>query len=269
MAISLIVNNKSFEGWKEATIIQSLDGLVGQFNLSIFERLPKYSETRSFKIGDACKVVSNNNLIMEGYIEEVNINYDFEDHAIQISGRDQLCDMVDCSFISKDKKEYEWKELKIKEIIEILVGIFGIVVQIDSIVEEEINEIEENFTANPGDTIYELVNKLCRSRAILAVSYGNKKTLTLTRAGTNKMCDDSLILGKNILSGSLQQSSVDRFSLYVAKGYGEVQENVDQLGVVMNIRSEDVVDAIIASKRRRPLVLLSEKVTTRRTYKIC
>jgi len=266
--IKLIVNGKAYVGWKEVEITQSLDSLCNRFSMSVSDKFPGDSNKWGFVMGDSCEIAIDNNTIMHGYIEELSIDYDKETHTIELSGRDTLCDLVDCSYLFDDKNSIEQAGQTTLSLITFLCDQFNVKVRTDFLTSKPLDDQELNFVANPGDSVFELISKLCKSKAVLPVSYGDKY-LTLTRGGSNFRCADSLVLGNNILTGNLQQSDVDRFSYYLALGHGieaatkegYTNDYVPMKGDATDPVMEDKRYGDREGKRYRPTVLLSEKPT--------
>lgn len=258
--ITLKVRGKAFRGWTSIFIEKSLYQMTGTFSLTGTNIFPGNARKWGIAMGDECKIIIDDQDIITGYIDDIPIMYDAENHNIQINGRDKTSDLVDCSFVQEgEDQENEWKDQKIIRIIEDLCNAFGIAVSVDASVEERVNEKiphEGFFKANPGDTVFDLILKLCRMKAILPISYGDG-WLHLTEAGTAKV-KDSLQLGRNIKSGRITQSNRDRFSRYIIRGQGEKSET--------NTASEaasptwEYFDNVV--ERYRPLEILAEfKVT--------
>ena len=221
--IELKINGLVYDGWLGVSVNKSLFNMTGTFGLSGTDIFPEDFTKWGFSIGDECKIEIDNQTIVNGYIEEIPISYDSEGHDIQISGRDKTCDLVDCSFIETTN---EWKGRSIAQIITALCDPFGIDVVVDDSVSTEANqEPKETFKAQMGMTIFEMIRPMLDIKGILPVSYADGK-LTLTRTGIDKT-NDSLELGKNILSGSINQSFIDRFNLYIVKGQGIGNDDKD------------------------------------------
>lgn len=249
MSISLHINNQIFEGWKSVEVQKSLSQFSGSFGMAISEKYP--SEVANWRInnGDECTVRINNQIVMTGFIEEINTRYSAGDHSIQVRGRDKTGDLVDCSFLAEDFSN-EWKNISIQEIIEKLCAPFGISVIVDSSVSDVVSNIIDEEAIIEGDPVYDLINKICRTQAILPVSLGDGK-LTLTRAGANKAFDN-LVSGVNILTGQTVNSNLERFSKYVMKGQGS--RNRDEWNLTDTTEpSGTFLDGVIT--RYRPLVI--------------
>jgi len=251
--ISLNVNGKKFEGWTGVTVEKSLFQLTGAFGLSATDIFPGNAQKWGLAMGDECTVSIDNQILITGYIEDIPISYDASGHDIQIGGRDKTGDLVDCSFIEKAK---EWKNQKIITVIRALCNPFDITVDIDDSVTEKANSktASHTFKANEGDVVFDLIFKLCKMKGILPVSYGDGK-LVLTGTGIETTYD-TLELGKNILSGNINQSNRDRFQTYIVRGQGKQQQGFFKTPTVIAQSEGRYLDELI--NRHRPIVILPE-----------
>ena len=248
--IELKINDTLYGGWKSLQVDLSMDQMAGAFGFSMTDLFPGHLDKWQIKMGDECKIVLNNYVLITGYVDQINIGYDDTSHNIQISGRDKTADLVDCSFVS-DKNE--WKSLTVASIIKKLCSPFGIIVIIDKSVIVEANKKEKTFKTNEGQTVSEAIIGLCQNKAILPLTFGDGK-LTLTRAGIMK-AKDALVLGQNIKNGNLNQSDMDRFSNYIVKSQGSGNDNLSLSDYTHTTGGfEDKV-----MTRYRPLVILSDK----------
>ena len=248
-SIILKVGGQKFKGWTAATIEKSLYNMTGTFGLAATDIFPGSMEKWGIAMGDACSIEIYGQTIISGYIEDISIDYDAESHNIQISGRDKTCDLVDCSVETPN----EWKNQSIKSIVEALCNPFSIDVEIDSSVSTSVITKIADKKANEGDTVFDIISSLCKVHAILPVSYGDGK-LTLTRAGTNHV-NDTLELGRNVKSGSLEQSNKDRFKTYTVKGQAIGKDNILSVTSIANLSGQATDDVIL---RYRPMVIFPE-----------
>jgi len=216
--IVLRIKGKEYGGWTRVNVRKSLYQMTGSFDLETTDTFPGDLKKWDIKMGDACSVSIDKQVIITGYIEDIPISYDATNHSIGFSGRDKTGDLVDCSFTETSK---EWNNQKIITIIKALCLPFGITVDIDSSVTSKVNEKTptEQFKINEGETAFDTIFRLCKPKGILPVSYGNGK-LVLTGTGTQKT-KDILEFGKNILAGSITQSDKERYAEYIVKGQGE------------------------------------------------
>ena len=262
--IILKVKGKEYGGWTSATVEKSLYTMTGAFGFSATDIFPGNFRKWGFSMGDECQVIINGQVVITGYIEDIPISYDATSHNIQIGGRDKTGDLVDCSFIKEPAKTAstsffgatanEWKGQTIETVIKALCKPYQITVNVDASVSAQASYkiANETFKANEGDTVFDMVSKLCKMKGILPVSYGDGK-LTLTGTGTQK-ANDILELGKNVKEGSFDQSDKDRFRTYVVKGQGKGKDE-KALGDTGQPIGE-YLDALV--KRHRPMVLFTE-----------
>lgn len=243
-AIILRVGGQKFKGWTGVSIQKSLYNMTGAFGLAATDvgRL-------GVSMGDPCSVEMYDQTIINGYIEDMPIDYDSNNHNIQISGRDKTCDLVDCSFIESAN---QWQGQTVLAIIKALCKPFSIDVEVDSSVSAAVATKIATKKALEGDTIFEMISNLCKVHALLPVSYGDGK-LTLTRAGTAH-AHDTLELGRNVKSGSLTQSNKDRFKTYIVKGQG-VGYDEKTIKEIANLSGQALDEVIL---RYRPIVIFPE-----------
>ncbi len=261
--VVLKIGGNEFRDWTSIFIEKSLYQMVGSFSLTTANILPgDVNKEWGISLEDECQVSINDQVIITGYIDDIPIEYSAESHNIQLNGRDKTCDLVDCSFVIEGEDQInEWKDQKIIRIIEDLANAFGIAVSVSKIVEERLNEkipYEGTFKANEGDTVFDLIFKLCRMKAVLPISYGDGR-LHLVEGGFGDLdAWDDLELGRNIKSGMLTQFNRDRFSRYILKGQSEKTVNNTEVEASQIIAEYE--DKVIP--RYRPFVVLSEYKTT-------
>lgn len=249
----LKVNGISYAGWTTITVFRSMDNLSGTYSFTASDKFPGKPEDWNLRLGYECTVEVGKSVLITGYIEDIAIDYDANSHSITVSGRDKLGDLVDCTWI--DEKN-EWKNRSARWIIDDLISPFDILLVVDRKAVNQVDQIIPDFKADEGETVAEMIMRLCRMIAILPITYGNGKLL-LTQVGSEYV-KDSLELGKNIKAGSLSHSNLDRFSQYVVKGQGN--------GTDMKALSDFVApsgtfnDTLI--ERYRPFTIFSEIPTT-------
>jgi len=177
--IILKVKEKEYSGWESAHVGKSLLQISGSFDFTatgIFGHVP---EKWDIKLGDSCTVEIDDQVLITGYIEDMPISYDKETHTIQVAGRDKTGNLVDCSYIETPNV---WEKESVFNIISTLCDPFEINVVVNITVTDEVTAEIPKFKADEGETVYEMISRLCRHKAILPVSYGDGY-LTLTRAG--------------------------------------------------------------------------------------
>lgn len=250
--VILKVGGYAYSGWTSIIIEKSLRQMAGSFGLATTNPFPGQARKWNIGLGNECIVEINKQKVITGYIEDIVLDYDSTTHNIQFGGRDKTGDLIDCSY---DEVVKEWQGLSILKIIKTLCNPFSIDVVVDSSAFVAANSVWwDNFKANEGDTIFDLISKICRMKAILPVSYSDGK-LTLTRAGTTYKATDVLLSGKNVLKAKFDQSDKDRYQTYIVKGQGIGDDNKVTLPMFTG-NTGRATDSVI--KRYRPIVIFTE-----------
>jgi prophage tail gpP-like protein len=247
MTIFLKTGGRVHGGWKSVEIQRSIETISGAFNLEVTEKYPGASLPREINIGDFCEVRIDSDVLITGYVNDVNPSFDARTHTLQVAGRDRTGDLVDCSAMNKPG---QWKGLKLERIAEELAAPFGITVMADT----DTGEAFKSFILEQGETVFDTIERMCRLRAVMPVADG-KGGLLITRAGTT-YCHDTMTEGENgnILRASGTYSDRERFSEVTIKGQTQGGDNVSPTvatGPNATARDEDI-------KRYRPLLIFAE-----------
>ena len=252
--ISLTVNGKSYEGWKAIQVGRSMDQIAGAFGFQASDKYPGNFEKWNIPMGSECQVVVGSKTLITGFVDDISIYYDEMEHTFEVKGRDKTADLVDCCY---DSAKNQWNGASIQTIVTDLCNNVGVPITIDSTVANVISNSIVTFKINEGDSIFESISKLLKTKALLPITHGDGK-LTITRAGT-ELVNDSLESGKNIKTGSFKSSNMERYSVYIVKSQNSGLDEWDEKTINQPVARFN--DYVIA--RTRPLVILSsEKSTT-------
>jgi prophage tail gpP-like protein len=257
--VTLGIGETLWDGWTELEITRSIDRIAGAFALGLTERWPGQSERRKIQMGMACKVAVDGEVLITGWIDDVEINYDAMSHQVIVRGRDRTGDLFDCAAI---QRPFEMSGLKLDEIARRLCAPFGIPVR----AEVDMGRPIPRFAIQPGETVFDAIERGCRARAVLPVADG-LGGLVLTRAGMRGEAAARLQLGGdkgNIKGGSTTLSMKELFSEYVVMGaaaapsalglvFGPNPDAPDGPGVAPSARIRDP-----SVTRYRPTVVLAE-----------
>jgi prophage tail gpP-like protein len=245
--LRVVVAGKSYGGWKEASVTRTIEALAGSFEVLVSEKWPGEPLRRDINPGDACEITLDSETVISGYVDEVNSQYDDTGHTIAISGRDKTGDLVDCSAANVPG---EWHGFHIDDIANAICEPFGIPVTVSE--GTDIGAVFGDFRIQEGETAHEAIDRMCRMRAVLAMSDG-RGGLLLTRAGTAK-AGTSLIAGENILSASGLSSLSERFNSYTVKGQLAGSDTI--FGTQASGPAGTALDPIV--QRYRPLIVVAE-----------
>ena len=210
--IELYLNGLVFTGWKRISVRRSLESMSGQFELGIAIR--REDDPTVLKVGASLVLKINGQAVITGYLDELSQSISGEDKTISVSGRDKTCDLVDCSVIHSS---YHFKNQTVKQIAETLCQPFGIGV-LWIVTGEDANEKINVWQVEPGETVFDTLQKLARHKGVLVTSDvdGN-----LVFAEPSSEQNGRLVLGQNLLSLDITDSWTNRFSMYRVIGDAE------------------------------------------------
>lgn len=207
--VVLTINARKYDGWIDVRIHRGIEQLSGMFVLTVSERWPGSAEPWPITPGDACTVTVDGITVITGHVDDVQPQFDAGEHRLQIAGRDAAGDLVDCSAANTPGR---WENRTLTQIVVDLCKPFKINVK----AQIDVGARFKSFALQPGETVYEAIERLCRFRGVLPVSDG-LGNLVITGPGTVRS-PVRLMQGENILAASGLLSWRDRHSQYIVKG---------------------------------------------------
>jgi len=241
----LKVGGSYFGGWTSLSVTRSIEQIAGTFNLDMTERWPGSAELHKILPGQACQLYLDGQVVIDGYNDDVEPEYDRASHAVRVTGRDKTGDLVDCSAIHKSG---QWHNVKLDVIARDLIKPFGIGLK----VETDVGKAFPSWNIEEGESVFECLSRAARMRAVMLVSDA-EGNLVIARAGSVQV-EDALVEGKNILSASAKFSWKDRHSSYLIKGQNKGGD--DWEGAAVAHPSASIADEVVS--RYRPLVVVAE-----------
>ena len=252
--VTLSINGVNHFGWEEIEIRRGIEQIAGSFRLKVSDKWAGQPTTRPINAGDACTVQVNGETVITGHVDDVSTELDAKNHSIEVTGRDATGDLVDCSAAATDFKDQDLTRIALT-----LCQPFGIGVATVTDVGAKLSL----FKAEPGETVFEVLEKAARYRGVLLMSDG-LGGLIITRAGTARI-GTALVEGKNILTATGHVSWRDRFSSYKAISQqpdGESLNGTDASTAPSSTATDDKID------RHRPLVIQPAEAADAATLKI-
>lgn len=222
--VTLGIGDAEWDGWTELEITRSIERVAGAFALGLTERWPGQTERRQIRMGMACKLAVDGEVLITGWIDDVEINYDATSHQLVVRGRDSTGDLFDSKL---GDRPFEFGGLKLDEIAQRICRPFGITVT----AQVDMGRPFPRFAIQPGESPFEAIERGCRQRAILPVADG-RGGLLLTRAGMGGEAAAPLQLGGddgNILSGGTTMSMADLHSEYIVLGSAAAPSALNQV----------------------------------------
>lgn len=244
--VSLFVNGQRYEGWTEASVKRSVKAIAGEFHLSVTDNWGGTGSVFFISIGDKAQVKIGDEILITGYVEEIQNSIDATGHTVSVSGRDKTGDLVDSSAIYKSG---EIKNADLLKIAQLLTEPFGLSVS----AETDVGAAFPGFVVKTGETVFEALDRAARLRGVLFSSDGSGNVI-ITKLGKTK-ARTSLIEGQNVKQASLSLDTKDRFSEYFVKA--QMKGNDQTHGKHVSQVKGDASDPVM--KRYRPLVVIAEQ----------
>ena len=249
MDVVLKLNQQEYTGWTTIHISRGIEQLAGGFELGLAREVT--DPGIKVRAGDACTVsLTDGQPLITGYVDTVAAQFDAASISLAISGRDQTGDLVDCSAIHEAG---QWQGKTLYDIARDICGPFGIEV----VKEVQVDDVVANASINDSETVLELLERLARQQGLLLTSDAAGR-LVMTKSGERRAPARLGVDGVPLLSGSVDDSWLERHSIYIGKG-AHPDDGFFEPSAAAGPGAE-VADPAI--RRYRPLVLLAEDNAT-------
>ena len=246
--LTLVIDSKEYRGWKRVAVSRSIEQGPHQFEVEAAPDLDADAGIFAIEDGMPVQVLVDDTLVTNGYIDDVDVNYDKRSGSVTVRGRSKLGDLVDCSTAGQQTKNQSLKSLAT-----ILCSPFGISVGVESSARDAANKLfgMSDLTLDAGQPIWEFLEELARVRGVMLVSTATGD-LQITRAGTSRAAV-ALELGGNILAAKGSRSHRSLFSEVTVTGQQPAWQS-SAAGATSQAIAKETGDA----KRHRPCVLFSD-----------
>lgn len=201
------------------------------------------SNAWAFEPGTPCQLLSNGDLLISGYVNDLTIHITDTSHELRVSGRSKGQDAHDCSV---DHKSYEWRD---KDLLEIAKDT-GIPVDYSS--DEKLQKIDV-VRANVGEKVFGFLDRHARSQGLFLSGQADGSVL-ITKHG-KKRHSGGIVEGWNLKEGTAQFSDRDRHEKYKVKGQRPIGTGEK------NIRIQETADDNGARKGRILHVMPDQHLT--------
>lgn len=242
----LVVNGVKFDAWTSASLRKSLDEFSRAWSVEFTDRWAPEGEAWAILPGNEVQFLAGSHILDSGYVTRTNWSSSALDYTVTAEGRSRTCDLVDCAPLAGDTSD-QVKGLTPFKLAQKLAEPFGITV----LDESGDNRVLTRFNIELGETCFEAIDRVCRSRGILP-STTPEGFLLLQKAGVSDRTVD--VSSDLAATRSLEYSEENRFSEYFVYGQhpGEEKFRGDK---ILNQAGRDF-DGIVA--RNRPTVILAE-----------
>lgn len=213
LEVALIVTGRRYTGWKSIRVIRSIESLAGSFALEVSDRWGGQEELWPIVEEDACRVEIDDQVVIDGYVDERDLSLSATSLSLTYSGRDRAAALVDNSMIVAGAgvtgNKWTYRNIDVAQFATAVAAPFGVKVSVQPGL---VLKKDPLLVAHPGETGFEAIKRATGSAGVMAVSDGAGGIL-ITRAGTGRA--SGLIQGSNVLSASVKYDGKDRFRRYL------------------------------------------------------
>ena len=209
--ISLKVNGRAYGGWKRASVTRSIEAASGVFSLEVSDRWTGQEVAWPINEEDECSLWLEDQRVITGYVDKLDLSFGSEDHTIGVAGRDKVGTLIDCSAVLD---QWEFKRLSVLKFAQKVAEPYGVSVTLQPFLVEP--PPPAKISIDPGDSALEAIERACRLAGLLPISDG-AGGLVLVRAGDDH-CVTALVEGENILRGSASFDASQRHRTYLVLG---------------------------------------------------
>lgn len=201
--LALHLDGHRHYGWQTVSITRSMERAPFDFELTLTNRW-RESQHRRIRAGMACKVWLDDDLVIDGFTDEIQPEYDAENQSLIVAGRSRLADLVDCSTAAKT-----YTEQTLDAIARDVCKPFGIEV----VVNADVGAAFKKLTKDEGQSPWEFLEYASRMRAVRLMGDAQGR-LVITGPG-QRLAETPLILGENVRRASGNFSFRNRYSDYL------------------------------------------------------
>lgn len=245
----LLLDGQPWEGWEGIEVTRSIDRMSGAFNVELAKNRKDgdIALQGGMETGMTANIEIDGQTVLAGYLFGMQYEYDATRVAIAASGRDRTADLIDCA--AAVDGAHDFLNQSLTSIVSKIAAPYGITVR----AETDVGRPFTRASVQPGETAFEIIDRLCRQRGVLCISDGIGGLVIVKPAAQRSK--GILIYGDNIIAGSVTHDASELFSLYVVKGQAEPMAADTEASATVT-PSARVSDASV--KRHRPKVIIAE-----------
>lgn len=211
--ITVRIDGVEYVDLKSATVRYSLESFARTFS---FDFSDKWLRTRlrelPFREGDPCEVLVHGEQVIDGFIDDVPIEYSGSSHTISVTGRSWNGHMVDASAIYK---RGSWRDAKLVDIAKALAEPFGVGVIVDPWAAASIVEPFPRWAIEDEETAYRCLQRAAEMRGVFLISDAGRNVV-VTKASP-VVHPAALVFGQNVKSARRVGRFAERHSYYLVK----------------------------------------------------
>ncbi len=227
--VSIKVDGQSISGWTGVTIEQAIDNCADAYSISAPFDPDRKDLRECFKpFGyKPCEVYIDDDLIIIGRIEKVELADSADGQTLIVQGRNKTGVLVDCYI---DEVGYQYNNQRLADILIKLVGKYGIKVDY-----KNNTDIIQECVAEPGQKIFDFALELAENYGLFLYS-DEEGRLVLSYPPKAETPVASIVAGKSpYIGGSASYDGTTRFSMYKV-----ISSDYFSEGVARSVEDPDV-----------------------------
>lgn len=246
---TLVVGGMAYTGWTRLEVQRSLEQIAGGFVLQLASNYIG-KEPVPLLEGLSCEVRLGEDVVITGFIDELETDDTETSSSVRLSGRDRTGDLVDCSAVHKSG---QWRGAKLERIVADIAQPFDIKVVVSP--DTDTGEVFKRFALEEGEKAFDAIDRACRLRGVLVTSTpdGNLLLTTASTESTGVVLEE----GVNMRKFNARHSWKERHSEIIIKG--QMAGDDHEYGAAAAHLKASAKDAEI--DRYRPLIVVAEHGT--------
>ena len=172
--IEIKINGIPFLNWNELTVTREIDSIAGSFDLNFVQDDPK---RWPLSCGDSINISTPYGSLLTGFIDHIGPDLDSTERSIYVTGRDNTCDIIDCTYPGR---KTEFNEQPVDKIVEEIIKPFNITLK-----NELRTPVISSLKIDPGEKIWESLQTLSKKKGLVFQPSGNGE-LIISKHVTNR-----------------------------------------------------------------------------------
>lgn len=247
--IYLEVAGIKYEGFTDIAVNSAMENFCSSFSFSTTVKETALGRiVNDIKLGQQAKVYIDNNLLITGFIEDLDKEVSPNSHSKTASGRDIGGDIID-----SDIKQKSYNQRNFELLCNLVLKDNGFTIKVINKVGLLKLEAKETIKTEQGQSIFNFLDKYAKKLQVL-LKMDNKGNLTIIREDDSvvkNMLINNYTSDTNILSSRLKLTTVDRFNVIEVYSQGNnkthTKTGISQKG--------SAIDSQIRKTRRKILTM--------------
>lgn len=231
--ILLEVNGLRYEGFTDIAVNNAMENFSSSFSFSTTVKENNFGRiVNDLKLGQEAKVYIDDNIVITGFIEDLEREISADSHSITLSGRDIGGDIVDSDI---KQKSYTQRNFEL---------LVNLVLRDNNFTTKVINKVgllklesTETIKTEQGETIFAFLDRYAKKLQVLLKidAKGNLNIIREDDSVVKNMLINNHTSDTNILSSKLKLSTVDRFNVIEVYSQGNnkthTKTSISQKGI--------------------------------------